>query len=471
MCRGRLCQADAVTAPARLRSTPHQRRLQRRWYWYDWAASAYVTVTLSVLLGPYLTSVAGAAACPGRPSDQECPVDLHVLGIPVAPGSLVPYTLTVSTIASAFLLLVVGALADRMRRPQVLFAVTAWSGAAFAALMFFVEGDDWRLGVVLAILANLSLSASLVVYSALMIAITPPDDRDHVSSRGFAYGYLGGGLVLVVALVLLGTHDRLGWSTGQVVRIMLGASGVWWAVFAAIPILGLAGVDTTGAGRARRGRDGMLRGSLRQLRGTFGELRGYRQTWRFLVAYLFYNDGMQTVIAAAALYGKFQLGFGDSQLVLTILVVQIVAFVGALGFGRLARVRGAQRTILLGLVLWAGTLAIAFVLPRGEFVPWVGLAVVIGLVLGGTQALSRSLYSHLVPHGRESEFFSLYQAMERGTSWLGTLLFGLVYQLFHDYRLSIVALLVFFVVGGALLRTVRVREGILAVGNTPPAVL
>jgi UMF1 family MFS transporter len=154
-----------------------------------------------------------------------------------------------------------------------------------------------------------------------------------------------------------------------------------------------------------------------------------------------------------------------------ILLVQVVAFGGALLFGRLANRFGAWRVVLNSLGLWTLVVAIAFLVPARAFLVFAGLAVLIGLVLGGSQALSRSLYSQLVPRGREAEFFSLYQAMERGTSWFGTLVFGLVHQFTDSYRWAILALVVFFVLGGLLLSRVRMREGIEAAGNVVPAVV
>lgn len=459
---------DTADEPVTTSSTPQQRGLQRKWYWYDWACSAFVTATMTVLFGPYVTALANKSACPTQPTDQDCLRDLHLFGIPVPPGSLVPYTLTVSTIISAVVLLFIGAIADRAPRPTRLLGLFTVTGALAASAMFFLDGDNWQLAIVLVIIANLSMGASLVVYSALMIRITPPDDRDRVSTVGWSFGYLGGGLMLAVALAFLSFHESLGISLSMTVRIVFAAAGIWWLVFAVIPVLGLK--DVPGSANPR-GRQSVVRGSVKQLRETFGELRTYPQTMRFLIAYLFYNDGIQTVIAAAALYGSLELKFSENQLFITILLVQFVAFFGALLFGRLARTRGSRQLILFALVLWTGVVCAAFFVPRGAFGPWMLLAVGIGIVMGGSQSLSRSLFSHLIPHGRESEFFSLYQAMERGTSWLGTFVFGLVYQLFHNYRLSIIALILFFAIGGLLLRTVDVRKGIKDVGNQAPAVI
>ena len=460
---------DSPADPRRTRDTPHQ----RAWYWYDWANSAYVTTTLTVLMAPYLTVIAKKAACPSLPSDVACHTNLSVIGVGVDPGSLVFYVLTLSTILSAILLIFIGAIADRSPRPVRLFAGFAWAGAGAACAMFLVSGDNWKLGVLLLVFGNLCLGSSLVIYDSLLCRIASPDERDRVSSRGWAWGYLGGGLLLALNLVLLTLDTRLGISAGLAVRISLLSAGVWWGAFTIIPVLGLRDLRGTALGdtATATGRSGVVRGSLGQLAKTLRELRFYPQTLRFLVAYLFFNDGIQTVISASSVYGAEELKFSNSQLIEIILLVQFVAFGGALLFGRLASHFGALRVVLNSLILWTLVVTIAFFVPTGGFLIFVGLAVLIGIVLGGSQALSRSIYSQLIPRGREAEFFSLYQAMERGTSWSGTLVFGLVHQFTHSYRWAIVALIVFFVVGGLLLARVRLRDGIVAAGNVVPTVI
>jgi UMF1 family MFS transporter len=457
---------DSPVGTSRSKDTAHQ----RAWYWYDWANSAYVTTTLTVLMAPYLTVIAKKAACPTLPSDVTCHTNLTVVGIPVDPGSLVFYVLTVSTILSTFVLIFIGALADRSPKPVRLFAMFAWAGAAAASAMFLVSGDDWILGVLLLMFANLCLGSSLVIYDSLLCRIAGPDERDRVSSRGWAWGYLGGGLLLTLNLGLLTLDKQIGISQGMAVRISLLSAGLWWAVFTIIPVVGLR--DLRGATQTVTGdRAGVIGGSLKQLASTFRELRTFPQTMLFLLAYLFFNDGIQTVISASSVYGAEELKFTNSQLIEIILLVQFVAFVGALLFGRLASRFGAWRVVLNSLVVWTFVVTMAFFVPAKEFLIFAGLAVLIGIVLGGSQALSRSMYSQLIPRGREAEFFSLYQAMERGTSWFGTLVFGLVHQFTHSYRWAIIALIVFFVVGGLLLSKVRMREGIVAAGNEVPSVI
>jgi UMF1 family MFS transporter len=422
-----------------------------------------------VLLGPYLTSVAKEAACPGLAEGAKCTTNLSVLGVPVDPGSLVPYTVTAATILSAIVLIFVGAIADRSPRPARLLGGFAWLGSLAACLMFFLVGTNWQLGVGLMMVAAVCLGSAQVVYDSMLCRIASPDERDKVSSRGWDLGYLGGGLLLAINLALV-TLKPFGLDTETTVRISLLSAGLWWALFTVIPVKGMW--DLRGVERPEVAREaGIVGGSLRQLWDTFTELRAFPQTMLFLLAYLFFNDGIQTVIGVSSLYGAEELQFKQEQLIVTILLVQFVAFGGALLFGRLAARVGAWRSVLLSLVLWTITVALAFLVPEKAFYPFLALGVLIGIVLGGSQALSRSLYSQLIPKNREAEFFSLYQAMERGTSWFGTLTFGLVHQLTHSYRWAIIALVVFFVLGGALLSRVNVRQGIIDAGNQVPRVV
>lgn len=446
-----------------------RRREQRAWYFYDWANSAYVTTTLTALYGPYLTVVAKRAACPGQSTDLQCSTNLHVLGIPVSPGSLALYAVTTATLLSAVLLPVVGAVVDRSGHKRTLLAGFAWAGAVAASAMFAVQGSRWQLGVALQLSASLALGCSLVVYDSILCDIATPDERDRVSSRGWAIGYLGGGLLLALNLGMVTAHDMFGLDKESAVRLSLLTAGLWWGAFTLVPFVGLrdrppVAQDPAAGGNPVLAPFGQL---VRTLRG----LRGYPQTALFLLAYLFFNDGVQTVIYAASIFGQEELGLDASQLMITILLVQFVAFFGALAFGRAAVRVGARRAVLASLVLWCLVVAAGYVVPAGQFAVFLALATLIGLVLGGTQALSRSLYSQLVPRGREAEYFSLYQAAERGTSWVGTLLFGFLFQMSGSYRTAIVALVVFFVVGGVLLARVDVPRGIREAGNRVPQVV
>jgi UMF1 family MFS transporter len=281
-------------------------------------------------------------------------------------------------------------------------------------------------------------------------------------------GYLGGGLLLAVNLAIVTLHDSIGLSTGTAVRVSMLSAAVWWAGFTIIPYLGIK--DRPAVGKVPESGN-LVRQSFGQLATTLKDLKNYPVTLTFLLAYLFYNDGIQTVIASSSVYGEKELGFETSVLIATILLVQFVAFFGALLFGRLAERHGSRSIILAGLVIWMVIVSVGYFLPENNIGLFLALAVGIGLVLGGTQALSRSFFSLLIPRGKEAEFFSLYQACERGTSWLGTLVFGVVHQLTDSYRPAIFALIMFFVVGGLLLWKVDPRRGIEEAGNAQPTVV
>lgn len=448
--------------------TAAERRTQQRaWNWYDWANSAFYTTVLSVLFGPYMITVAGRAA--GCEADVEvCNRTVSLLGLQLSAGSLPSYLTTFATIAGAFVLPVVGAWVDRSARKKVHMAAFAWSGAAFASLLFFMRDDDWQLGAVAVVASSILAGCAMVSYYAILNDIATEDERDAVSSRGWAFGYLGGGVLLLLNLVLVLAPGFFGVDRELAVRLSLLSAALWWAGFTIIPFVRLRDVAPQAVAEVD---GGALRRSFGQLAETFREIRSYPMTLTFLLAFVFYNDGIQTVITAASIYGQVQLGFAPSVLIATILLIQFVAFGGALFFGRLAARHGAYRCILVGTFAWMLIVLAALALPRGNVALFMLVAVAIGIVMGGTQALSRSLYSLLIPRGREGAYFSFYNAAERGTSWLGTLLFGVVFQLTGSYRPSILALIVFFALGAFFLLRLDVRRGITEAGNQVPAVV
>ncbi len=449
--------SDSAAAPTDL--TPEQRSHdQRAWYWYDWANSAYYTTVVTVLFAPYLISVAQDAAVDDRVS---------LLGVSVAPGALPSYLITVTTLLSAVVLPLLGPIVDRVARKGLLLGGFAWTGAAFGSLLFFCRDGNWQVGAVALVGANLAFAGSIVVNDAILPLISTEEERDRTSSRGWAFGYLGGGLMLTVNLAVVTLHESLGLGLATATRLSMLSAVLWWAGFTLIPVLRLRSYPPMRLTSEEGGGGGLLEQSFGQLRRTLRELPQYPMALSFLLAYLFFNDGIQTVIASASTYGAEELGFGQSVLIATILLVQFVAFGGALLFGRLAERFGSKHTILGGLVGWAVIVTAALGLPAGELVPFLVLGVSIGLVLGGTQALARSYFSLLIPRGKEAEYFSLYHAMDRGTSWLGTLTFGLVFQLTGSYRPAMFALIAFFVVGGLLLARVDTARGMRDARTAP----
>ncbi|MEU7762436.1 MULTISPECIES: MFS transporter [Micromonospora] len=462
--------ADTVTPAVADPAGPGSTRRERTgWYFYDWANSAFQTTVITVFLGPFLTTVTELAAGCELGADS-CDGAVYPLGIKVAAGSFYPYLISLSVFLTVFVLPVIGAIADRSAHKKRLLAAAAFTGAGATIAFAFVTGERYLLGGALFLVANISFGAAVVVYNSFLPQLGGPDERDGISSRGWAIGYLGGGLLLALNLVAVTMLSEEGNAqrTLDLARWSIVSAGVWWAAFTLVPLRWLREHPTAAALQAG---GNVLTDGFRQLGRTLRELKTYPLTLFFLLAFLVFNDGIQTVITLASQYGTEELRLDQSTLIVTILLVQFLAFGGALALGALAKRIGAWKTVLLSLVLWTGVIIAAFRLPAEAPVPFMILGGCIGLVLGGSQALSRSLFSQLIPAGKEGEYYGFYEISDKGTSWLGPLAFGLVFQLTSSYRVGLVSLLIFFVVGFALLAAVPMRRAIIAAGNTPPRVL
>jgi UMF1 family MFS transporter len=505
----------------------NDKREIRGWAMYDWANSAFSTTVAVVFLGPYLAALVAAAA-------EASPDGVaRFLGLPVAPDSFLAFCIAFSVVFQAGFLPILGAIADYSHRRKSMMRLFATVGAVATMLMFFVQGDLWGLGGVLFIIANLAFGASIVFYNAYLPDIASEDQRDRVSSFGWAMGYLGGGLLLVLNLILFLAGGSLGIDSGLAVRINLASAGLWWfgwsfwtwrtlrsrhsarelppgenllsvafkqlsetmetpartiaslllsplLVLILLPVVSLLGLPVEWVFLALLGPIIMIGIFLWRKKRTLPE------TVKFLLAYLIYNDGIQTVIGVSAVFAaappeRGGLGIPTARLTLLILMIQFVAFIGALAFGRLAGRIGSKRALALSLVIWAGVVIYAFVgmrdydpsplgIPRAELEFWV-LGACIALVLGGSQALSRSLFSQMVPQDKEAEFFSIYEISERGTSWMGPFVFAVVNQAVGNLRPAILSVVIFFVVGLAIFLTVNVARARAESGRRTPSPL
>jgi MFS transporter, UMF1 family len=450
---------------------------QRGWRWYDWANSVFPTSIVTVFLSLYITSIAvnaaeadtarnGADPCPGEDTLRSC--DVSLLGLQFPAGALWGYLLAVATIVQVVVLPITGAIADRTQNKRRMLGVFAFGGAGFTALLALVAGDDWQLGALLFVLTNACYGASVVVYYAFLPEIATPDERDGVSAGAWAFGYLGSGLALVLQLFVFLAHEPLGLTEGDAVRVCFLMSGVWWAAFTLIP---LSRLRRHQAPHGTEHGASVVSAGFRELSSTLRQAMTFPLTLGFLGAYLVYTDGIATVASVSALYGREELDLSQEVLITTILLVQFVAFGGGLLHGRVARRWGAKRTIMASLVVWIIVVTAAFFVQAGQEWQFYALAAGIGLVLGGTNALSRSLFSQMVPPGREAQYFSLYEIGERSTSWLGPLVFAGVGQATGSFRLAIISLVIFFVAGFVLVAMVPVRRAIAAAGNPEPAVV
>jgi len=418
------------------------------WYIYDWANSAFYTTVVTVFLGPYLTAVAKAAA------DAEG--FIHPLGMKIRPGSFFSLAVFLSVFLQMIFLPLLGAISDYSNLKKQLLMFFAYTGSFATMGLYFLDGDRYWLGGVLFVIANLSIGASLVFYNAYLNDVASPDRRDSVSSIGFAWGYVGGGLLLAANLVLVSKAESLGLSTGHAVRISFLSAGLWWAVFTLVP---MALLKRRRAVLSLPPGENRISVGFKQLKHTIKGLTRYPQTLLFLLAFLLYNDGIQSVIALASQFGSEELGLDIQTLTTTVLIVQFVAFFGATIFNFIAKKVGTKRAIIISLIIWVGTIIYAYAALKTAR-DFMIMGAVIGLVLGGSQALSRSLYSLMIPEGKEAEYFSLYEVSDKGTSWLGPLLFALAFQFTDSYRLSILSLIIFLIVGLTLLLFVNVDKAI-----------
>jgi len=428
----------------------YSRREQIGWYWYDWANAPFHTTVVTVFLGPYLTSVLARQAA-------DSSGFIHPLGIPVAVRAYWSYLVAAAVVLQIFLLPVMGALADYSHRKKQLLGLFAYLGAGATAAMFFLKGPAYLFAGALFLIANTAFGASVVVYNSFLPEIAAPEDRDAVSSKGWAIGYLGGGLLLALNLLLYIRPGALGLDENLAVRIGLASAGVWWGVFTVIPLLRLR--SRQAARRLAHGQSAVVV-TLHQLFHTLGELRRRPQTLTFLLAYLLYSDAIQTVIALATQFGHDELKISMGPLALAILMVQFVAFFGSIAFNWIAAAITAKRAVMLSLVIWTGVLFGMYFWVRtvGQYFV---MAALVALVLGGSQALSRSLFSQMIPKGQEAEYFGLYEISDKGTSWLCPLAFGLAVQFTGSYRLSALSLAVFFLAGLAVLARVDVGRAVV----------
>jgi UMF1 family MFS transporter len=355
----------------------------RAWITYDWANSAYATTILGAVLPAYFAGqVVGDEGVElfGRNWIGQ---DLWALAVGVGP--LIMFLVTP----------VLGAIADFSAAKKRFLTVFAIWGASYTTLLFFARTGDVLLTLGLFLLAHLGFVGANVFYDAYLPDLTSDETLDMVSSRGFAWGYLGGGIHLLLSLALIQLSDGvMPIDTALATRIAIGSVGLWWLLFAVLSFRGLPDVGTSQPLADHRTPTwwGYARFGFRRTLATLRKVARNRPLLVFIVAFMLFNDGVQTTIALAAVYATETLGLDITMVIGGVLVVQFIAFFGAMGFGRLASRIGTRRALLASIVIWAGVTLAAFFLPVGQAAPFLALAVVIGLVLGGTQALSRSLY-------------------------------------------------------------------------------
>ncbi len=432
------------------------------WMLYDWANSAFFTAVIGVLIGPYLFNMAQTAV-------GEDGVIINLGFMDVTAKNLFAVCTALSTISLVVFLPILGSIADYTNLKKRLMAIFCYVGVITGMAMFFVSESYYVLSFLI-IISNMAFAAANVFYNAFLIDITSEDRRDKISSYGYGLGYIGGVVMLILCIILINNADNFGITTGLAVRISILASSLWWGIFGAISF---SLIKTRQAEKTIEGNKSLLTVGFSEIWETLRELRKLRYTMLFLIAYLFYNDGIQTVILQSSVFISYELftknGLPvDSTFLLTLfLIAQVSALIGAISFERLARIIGAKRTIIVSLMIWCGIVIYAYAFFQTKIQAFI-IGGFIGLVLGSAQALSRSLYSQMIPRGRESSFFGLYEISEKGTSWMGQILFAIIVGATGSFRPAILGLIVFFVIGSVILMFTDTTKAIHEAGNLTP---
>ena len=423
----------------------HRKELQA-WAMYDWANSAMITTVVAAIFPIFYSSVAAAGL-----SDGEATFRYSIV---------TTIGLAIVAVIAPFL----GAVADFTGVKKRFLAVSVAVGSLSVAGMFFIRQGDLTLASVLFILANIGAGASFVFYDAFLPHIAREDEVDRVSSSGYALGYLGGGILLAFNLAWIQMPGLFGLPSGPdltseeatlPVRLAFLSVAIWWVVFS-IPFFRGVPEPTPELEPDETGRENPIRVALTRLQETFRELSGYRHALLMLFAFLIYNDGIGTIIKMATIYGT-ELGIDQGVMILSILIVQFVGIPFSFAFGAVAGKVGAKPAIFAGLVVYAGITILGYFMTSA--LHFMVLAGMVGMVQGGTQALSRSLFATMIPRHKSGEFFGFFAVFEKFAGILGPLTFALAIALTGSSRAAILSIIVFFIVGALLLAGVDVEEG------------
>jgi UMF1 family MFS transporter len=410
----------------------------RAWAMYDWANSAVQTTIIAAVFPIYFHNVVAADL-----GDAEA-------------TSRFAWSTTLAIVIVAVVAPLLGAIADYAAIKKKLLAVFLWIGALATLAMFWVGPGDWSLALTLFILANVGVAGSIVFYDSLLPHLVSDQEMDRVSSAGYAMGYVGGGVLLAINLLMIQKPGLFGIpDAGTAVRLSLASVGVWWLFFS-IPLFRTVPEPPRRIEADESQSGNVFSTGVTRLIETFKELRIYRQAFLFLLAFLVYNDGIQTIIRMATTFGS-EINIDQNAMITALLITQFVGIPFAFMFGMLAARIGPKVAVFIGLMVYAVIIALAFFMSSAAH--FYALAILVGMVQGGTQALSRSMFASMIPRHKSSEFFAFFGVFERYAGVLGPLVFAMMVDATGHSRNAILAVLAFFVIGGAMLAFVDLEAG------------
>jgi UMF1 family MFS transporter len=428
-------------------------RVQKReifgWAMYDFANSAFATTILAVIFNQYFATVVAGG---GR--------GVELLGFRLHGASFFTFSVALSMAISAVLSPFLGAVADASASKKRFLMVFCYTAILFTGLLYFIHaGDYWR-GAIFFIIANIGFAGGNVYYNAFLPEISTDENIGRISGLGWALGYIGGGTLLAINLIMLKYPEWIGFPTGYfTVQDCFFSVAIWWFVFSLPTFLLLRERAQESSVSSEKG---YFREGYRRLKHTFQRVKTFKELTKFLVAYLIYNDGIETVIIMASIFGAEVLGMETGEIILFFLMIQGIAFLGSLMFGFLADAIGNKKAVMISLAIWSLIVIWAFQLgiiwdPKTEY--WI-LGVLAGIVMGGSQAASRSLQGIFTPDANSAEFFGFFAVSGKFASVFGPLIYGILIAITGNVRSGILSVLLFFIAGMAILWTVNEKKGL-----------
>jgi len=403
------------------------------WAMYDWANSVYSLVITSTFFPAYFTAIA--------------PEQVEILGRTYYRDSLASYAIALSFLIIAILSPILSSIADYKGNKIAFMKFFCYLGSLACSLMFFFTEDNIEFGLFLSIVASIGYCGSIVFYNAYLPEIAAEEDQDRVSAKGFALGYTGSVILMILSLVFVTLNDKLNWGLGVwPIRISFLTVGVWWAGFAQITFNRL---PPSKASDQHPEHNVFLNGFY-ELKKVWNQLIHYPKLKRFLRSFFFYNMGVQTVMYMSPYYAKDEIKMESTQLIITILIIQLVAIFGAYIFSLVSKKTNNIFALCCIIILWIGICIFAFfTTTANEFFV---LAFLVGMVMGGIQSMSRSTYSKLLPETKDTaSYFSFFDVCDKIGTVIGTLSFGYIAEVFDGMRNSVLALMIYFIIGLILL--------------------
>ena len=410
----------------------------RAWAMYDWANSAFQTTVITAVFPRFFSDYAAAGLTPTDATARFA------------------WATTIAVTITALIGPVLGAIADIRGLKKTLLGVSMSVGIVATLLMATISRGDWMFAAIVFMVANIGIAASFVFYDSLLPHIAAPEEIDRVSTGAYAIGYLGGGLLLVVNLAWILVPTRFGLADSvAAIRLSFVSVAVWWLTFS-LPLFFRVREPAPKLEADESRRDNPIRTAFIRLWETFHELRGYRQAFLMLVAFLLYNDGIQTIIRMASIYGA-EVGIDQNAQIAAFVLVQFVGVPCSFLFGAMAGRIGAKRGVFIALGIYAGISLLGYFMTSAWH--FFALAALVGTVQGGSQALSRSLFARMIPKHKSSEYFGFFAVFEKFAGIAGPALFAASVTLFHSWRAAVLSVLLFFVLGALVLTRVDVSAG------------